>query len=178
MVAFCARGRVCMCVFLLRQTVWCLLQDTHLAAALCPLVLPWAAHRMLACFDALFSSTYCRHTHLYKIANISLKSVTLSQPTLLSSWLTSSAQSNAHIYPIKLQRTTKCFWSVAVFKRLLRSKQVMKFTPLWNILEELALKIWIPINIWKHWRPDIQVSTKEVASEHKHSSLNRCKSLS
>lgn len=37
------------------QTVRCLLQDTHFAAVLCPAVLPWAAHRMLSCFDALIN---------------------------------------------------------------------------------------------------------------------------
>lgn len=93
-VAFCAQGRlwVCVrvCVSLSRQTMWCLFQDTHIVAALCPLVLPWAAHRMLACFDALSSSTYCRHTHTAEIANYSLedpaiflKFVIFSQTSLL-----------------------------------------------------------------------------------------------
>lgn len=79
---------LCVCVCLYGQT--CLLQNTHFAAPLCPLVLPWDAHRMLAYFDALFSSAYCRHTHLYRKANnssegpvIFLKFVTLSQPSHL-----------------------------------------------------------------------------------------------
>jgi len=65
-VCVCLCVCVCVCVCLLRQTMWCLPRDTHLAAARLPLVLPWAAHRMPACFDA---SHRPRHAHSHKNAN-------------------------------------------------------------------------------------------------------------
>ena len=99
------RGCVYVCVNLLRQTVWCLLQDTHLAAALRPLVLPRAAHRMLACFDTLFSWTYCRHKtlaqdsrkffrrccDLLKVNPVGPMCSPLAMPTLIG-WCSSQAQ--------------------------------------------------------------------------------------
>lgn len=80
------RGFVCVCVW---QTVWCLLQDTHFAAALCPVVLPWAAHRMLSCFDALINIlqtyTFCEDSQSLQLFRRSSDLLTVSGPSLLKS---------------------------------------------------------------------------------------------